>query len=75
MVNNPNGGQKAMETQKAKYAKAPGGLSAEMARRARMRKTIGKGGFYDTEIAKKAAAKSAAVRQANAKNKQAESED
>jgi hypothetical protein len=73
MVNNPKGGEKLIQTQIKKYGSKEA-LSTEMARRARMRKTIGQGGFYDPEIAKKAAAKSAEVRRAKAKLK-AEAED
>lgn len=74
MVNNATGGQKSIETQLKKYG-GKAGLKKEMARRAKMRKTIGQGGFYDPEVAKKAAQKSAEVRTQNAKRKRAEAEN
>lgn len=71
MTNNLNGGQKSIKTQLEKYGSKEA-LSAEMARRAKMRKTIGKGGFYNPEVALKAARKSAEVRKKNAENKSQE---
>jgi hypothetical protein len=62
------GGQKWRDTLIKQHG-GEAGFKAEMARRARMRKTIGKGGFYDPEVAVKAALKSAEVRRKNAKNK------
>jgi hypothetical protein len=62
-VDNVNRGQKAKETQLEKYGGIEG-YRAEMGRRAKLRKTIGKGGFYNPEVAKKAALKSAEVRSA-----------
>lgn len=68
MVNNPEGAKKAIETQIKRYGSKEA-LSAEMRRRNSMRKTIGKGGFHDHEVARKAAARSIEVRRENAKNK------
>lgn len=67
-MNDKNGGQKSIETQLKKYGSKEA-LSAEMSRRAKMRKTIGKGGFYNPEVVAKATLKSAEVRKRNAENK------
>lgn len=71
MVNNKEGASKAIQTQIARYGSKEA-LSAEMRRRQSLRKTIGKGGFHDPEVARNAALKSAEVRRANAKNKVAQ---
>ena len=68
MVNKTGGGRKAIETQIEKYGSKEA-LSAEMSRRVKLRKTIGKGGFHDPEVARKAGLRSAEVRRANAKAK------
>lgn len=73
MVNKSGGGKKSIKTQIKKYG-SKAALSAEMSRRVKLRKKIGKGGFYDVETAKAAAAKSAEVRSAKA-NKAADGEE
>ena len=68
MTNSKAGGKSAIQTQIKKYGSKKA-FSEEMSRRAKLRKTIGKGGFYDVDVAKKAAAKSAETRAKNAKRK------
>lgn len=74
MVNNTEGAALARQAQVKKYGSEEA-YRAEMGRRAKMRKTIGKGGFYDPDVAKKAGIKSGVTRRAKSKNRETESQD